>query len=134
MTRLLFLDVLAERRIDEARARGEFDNLPGSGAPLELDDDALVPEELRVAHRILKNAGLLPPQLEPCREIRDIEALLLKTDDGSGRARLLARINFLVARGAAGRRHGDLRIEQAYAEKLSGQLERYRGVTITPSP
>ncbi|HEY7655606.1 MAG TPA: DnaJ family domain-containing protein [Burkholderiales bacterium] len=121
-----FLDVIAERRIDEARERGEFDNLPGSGAPLELGDDALVPEDLRVAHRILRNAGMLPPQLEPHREIREIEALLLQTDDGSGRARLLSRINFLLARGAAGRRQGDLRVEQAYAEKLSEQLERRR--------
>ena len=129
-----FLDVIAERRIDEARARGELDNLPGSGAPLELGDDALVPEDLRVAHRILKNAGMLPPQLEPHREIREIEALLLQTEDGSGRARLLSRINFVVARSAAGRRHGDLRVEQAYAETLSEQLERGRGVTNTPSP
>lgn len=123
---MFFFDVIAERRIREARERGDFDNLPGSGAPLNLDDNALVPEDLRVAHRILKNAGLLPPQLEPHREIREIEALLLQTDDGSGRARLLSRINFLLARGAAGRRHGDLRVEQAYAEKLSEQLGRRR--------
>lgn len=122
-----FLDIIAERRMDEARERGEFDNLPGSGAPLELGDDALVPEDLRVAHRILKNAGLLPPQLEPHREIREVEALLLQTDDDGGRARLLSRINFLIARSAAGRHHGDLRIEQAYAEKLSEQLERRCG-------
>lgn len=123
---MFFLDVIAERRIEEARERGEFDNLPGSGAPLDLGDDALVPEDLRVAHRILKNAGLLPPQLEPQREIREIEALLLQTDDGSGRARLLSRINFLIARAGAGRRQGDLRVEQAYAEKVSEQLERCR--------
>lgn len=122
-----FLDVIAERRIDEARERGELDNLPGSGAPLELGDDALVPEDLRVAHRILKNAGMLPPQLEPHREIREIEALLLQTEDECGRGRLLSRINFLLARSAAGRHHGDLRVEQAYAERLSERLERRRG-------
>jgi hypothetical protein len=122
-----FLDVIAERRIDEARERGELDNLPGSGAPLERGDDALVPEDLRVAHRILKNAGMLPPQLEPHREIREIEALLLQTEDESGRGRLLSRINFLLARSAAGRHHGDLRVEQAYAERLSERLERRRG-------
>jgi hypothetical protein len=131
---MLFLDVIAERRIDEARERGELDNLPGAGAPLELGDDALVPEDLRVAHRILKNAGMLPPQLEPHREIREIEALLLQMEDRSGRAQLLSRINFLVARSAAGRQHGDLRVEQAYAEKLGEQLERRRGLTHTPSP
>jgi hypothetical protein len=40
---------LAERKIAEAQARGEFDHLPGAGQPLALDDDALVPEELRRA-------------------------------------------------------------------------------------
>jgi len=57
------LHLLAERRIEEALARGELDGLPGAGRPLELDDDALVPEELRLAHRILKNAGFTPADL-----------------------------------------------------------------------
>ena len=52
------LQSLAERRIDEAVARGEFDNLPGAGRPLDLDDeDPLWPEEVRMAKRILRNAG-----------------------------------------------------------------------------
>src|SRR5688572_32819466 len=51
------LDFIAEQRIAEAIANGDFDDLPGSGKPLELDDDALIPEELRLAYRILKNAG-----------------------------------------------------------------------------
>jgi hypothetical protein len=123
-------DAIAERRISEAQARGELDDLPGAGAPLALDDDALVPEDLRVAHRILKNAGLLPPQLEPHREIREIEALLLQVDDGEGRTRLISRINFLLARSAAGRRQGDLRVEQSYAEKLSERLEQRRRLTV----
>jgi hypothetical protein len=127
---VLFLDLIAERRIREAQERGEFDGLPGAGAPLALGEDALVPEELRVAHRILKNAGMLPAELEANREIREIEELLLRVDDEGGRSRLLARINFLMAR-AAGRRHGDLRVEQAYLEKLSERLERRRGVTAS---
>jgi hypothetical protein len=57
------LEPIAERRIAEAVANGELDNLPGAGKPLELDDDALVPEELRMAHRILKNAGYAPAEV-----------------------------------------------------------------------
>jgi hypothetical protein len=119
-------DDIAERRICEAQARGELDDLPGAGAPLALEDDALVPEDLRVAHRILKNAGLLPPQLEPHREIREIEALLAQVDDGGGRAGLISRVNVLLARSAIGRRHGDLRLEQAYLENIADRLERAR--------
>jgi Domain of unknown function (DUF1992) len=55
---------LAERKIEEALARGELDDLPGAGRPLELDDDRLVPEDVRLAYRILKNAGYVPPELE----------------------------------------------------------------------
>jgi hypothetical protein len=32
---------LVERLIREARERGEFDDLPGAGRPLDLDDDEL---------------------------------------------------------------------------------------------
>jgi hypothetical protein len=59
---MLALEWLAEKKIEDAVARGEFDDLPGAGRPLELDDDALVPEEMRMAHRILKNADVPLPE------------------------------------------------------------------------
>jgi Domain of unknown function (DUF1992) len=71
------LEFLAERVIQEAIARGELDDLPGAGRPLELDDDALVPEELRVAYRILKNAGFVPPEVEALNEIAALERLAM---------------------------------------------------------
>jgi hypothetical protein len=61
---MLSLDAIAERRIREAQERGELDDLPGAGAPLALDDDALIPEDLRAAYRVLKNSGFLPPELD----------------------------------------------------------------------
>ncbi len=69
------LDFLAERRIAEAIANGELDELPGKGRPLELDDDALVPEDLRLAYRILKNAGFVPPEVETLNQIAELERL-----------------------------------------------------------
>jgi hypothetical protein len=59
------LDFLVEQRLEEAVSRGELSNLPGEGRPLELDDDPLVPEELRLAYRILKNAGFDPRHDSP---------------------------------------------------------------------
>lgn len=117
------LDAIVEQRIREAQARGDFDDLPGAGAPLELGDDALVPEELRAAYRVLRNAGFLPPELEIHREIRDVEQLLQRIDDDFERARLLSRMNFLLARSAAGRRHGNLRLEEAYLVQMAERLE-----------
>ena len=69
------LDFLAEQRIAEAIANGELDELPGKGRPLELDDDALVPEHLRLAYRILKNAGFVPPEVQTLNEIAELERL-----------------------------------------------------------
>ena len=70
-------DLIAEQKIAEAIARGELDNLPGAGRPLDLDDDALIPEELRLAYRILKNAGYLPPELETLNEIAQLERIAM---------------------------------------------------------
>lgn len=53
-------DKLAEERIREAIDRGDFDDLPGKGKPLDLEDDRHLPDDLRLAYKILKNAGCLP--------------------------------------------------------------------------
>jgi hypothetical protein len=55
---VLALQLIAERRIDEAVERGELQGLPGEGAPLDLYEDPLVPEEMKMAKRILKNADI----------------------------------------------------------------------------
>ena len=77
---MLVLELLAERKIEEAIARGEFDDLPGVGRPLDLDDDPLVPEELRVAYRILKNAGYVPPEVQTLNQIAELERYIARED------------------------------------------------------
>jgi hypothetical protein len=72
---------LVENRIADAIARGEFDNLPGAGKPLDLDDDQLVPEEERVAFRIMKNAGCVPPEVERFAELEQLLATLGGDDE-----------------------------------------------------
>jgi len=71
-----FADVLAEQKIAEAIKKGELANLPGAGKPLFLDDDSAVPEELRLAYRILKNAGYLPPELQDRKEAIELRDML----------------------------------------------------------
>ncbi|VEI21546.1 Domain of uncharacterised function (DUF1992) [Serratia plymuthica] len=70
------LDQWAERHILDAQEKGEFDDLPGQGQPLELDDDSTVPAELRSGFRLLKNAGYLPPELEDRKEALTLVKLL----------------------------------------------------------
>ncbi|MEY8773358.1 DUF1992 domain-containing protein [Erwinia sp. ACCC 02193] len=69
-------DQLVEQHIAEAQKKGEFDNLPGSGKKLALDDDSQVPPELRAAYRLMKNSGFLPPELEMRREAVELNELL----------------------------------------------------------
>lgn len=56
-------DILADQRIRDAIRRGEFDNLPGAGKPLDLSEDPFVTAEQRMVNKILKNAGLTPPEI-----------------------------------------------------------------------
>ena len=95
---MTLLDRLVDQRIEAAIAAGELDDLPGAGKPLSLDDDTLVPEELRVAHRILKNAGFLPPEVEARREIASVTSLLRHATDDESRRHALARLALLEAR------------------------------------
>ena len=58
-----------ENKIRKAMAEGEFDNLPGKGKPLDLSKDRLVPEHLRTAYHILKNAGFVPEEIRLKKEM-----------------------------------------------------------------
>ena len=87
---------IAEERILEAQRQGGFDNLPGHGKPLQLDDDSHVPEDLRLAYKVLKNADCLPPELELKKEILTTEKMLGRITDEGEKYRQLKRLNFLV--------------------------------------
>jgi len=62
------IDKLAEQHILKAQDEGEFNNLPGEGQPLKLEDNVLVHAELRSAYRLLKNSGYLPQEVHLRRE------------------------------------------------------------------
>jgi hypothetical protein len=55
--------LIAERRILEAMEAGQFDNLPGAGRPLPPDDLELLPDEVRLAFRMLRSGGYSPEPL-----------------------------------------------------------------------
>ncbi len=98
------IDEIAERRIAEAMDRGEFEGLPGAGKPLRLEDDSLVPEELRAGYRLLKNAGYLPEEISLRREISKIETLLNLIDEPAARDRAMRKLRLLETRlGLSGR-------------------------------
>ena len=119
------LEDLAERRIRTAMAEGEFDELPGRGQPLALDDDTLVPEDMRLAYRVLKNAGYLP-ELELRREIADVRVLLEQALDAEHRDLAGRRLALLHLRLAA--RSGDrpLALDVGYDVRIRQRMTRER--------
>jgi hypothetical protein len=61
-----------------------------------LDDDRCVPEDLRLAFKILKNADCLPPEIETKKEIRQTEDLLAAMEDTAEKYRTMKKLNFLI--------------------------------------
>ncbi|MBM7587970.1 uncharacterized protein YukE [Bacillus pakistanensis] len=85
--------ILAEQRIKKANENGDFKDLPGYGKPLKLDDDSSIPEELRMAHRIMKNAGFLSEDNKMKQEITRIEDLLKNCKDELEKEELSKKLN-----------------------------------------
>jgi len=79
---------LAERRIRDAIAQGEFENLPGSGKPLNLEEYFSTPEDLRMAFSILKNANCAPAEVELLKEISRLAQAVAETSDPAARQEL----------------------------------------------
>jgi hypothetical protein len=110
------LDFLVEQKILEAAARGDFDDLPGAGRPLDLDDEALIPEDLRLAYRILKNAGYLPSEVHVLNEIVQLERFIAQAcsdDEAAARGKAAKKLALLRTR-----------IESGYYERVIGRLLR----------
>ncbi|HET7012011.1 MAG TPA: DUF1992 domain-containing protein [Anaerolineales bacterium] len=135
----------AERKIEEAMQDGAFDDLPGRGRRLALDDEALVPEEWRLAFRVLRRGGFAPAWIElrkeaearllrACDDLRDaarehqgdmepgwIRARLRFTDEIKEVNQLIDRANLEAGRASLQLPHCDA---ARLAEKIRRQAER----------
>ncbi|MCP4670083.1 MAG: DUF1992 domain-containing protein [Desulfobacula sp.] len=91
-------EAVVEKRIKKAQKEGFFDNLKGSKKPLKFDD-MNVPKDLRLAHKVLKNAGFLPPEIELKKKIASTEQLLETAEiDSSERLTIQKRLNYLLTK------------------------------------
>lgn len=116
------LEDLAEQRIRSAIADGAFERLPGRGRPLARDDAALVPEEMRLAYRVLKNAGYVPEELALRREIAGVHALLAEALDGAERRIANKRLALLRTRLAACSGESPLHLDGEYGDRIRRRL------------
>jgi hypothetical protein len=71
-------DKLVEEMIKKAQERGEFDNLPGKGKPVDLTEYFEMPEDVRVAQSVLKNAGMKSREVDLLKEIAELKQTLAK--------------------------------------------------------
>src|SRR5881396_2891892 len=93
-----YLFRLAEDRIQRTQEEGVFDNLPGKGKPLKLDDDSFVPEDLRLTYKILKNSNCLPIEIELRKQIFSLRQLLDAAIDPEAHRDLRRELNLLILR------------------------------------
>jgi len=110
---------IAEERIRKAIEQGELDDLPGQGEPLVFEDDRGVPEELRLAYKILRNADCLPPELMAEKEVRAAEDLLAGLADEREKLKAMRKINYLILKlNETRRRPANLEEDQRYYPRL----------------
>jgi len=115
---------IAEQRILEAQRNGVFDDLPGKGKPLELEDLSCVPDDLRIGYHVLKNANVLPPEAELLKDIHTLEDLLKHVEDEGERRALAKSIQWKMIRlDMLKRRSIGLDSVRHYSRKL---VDRFR--------
>ena len=115
---------IVEERIRKAQKKGEFENLQGSGKPLDLLDDQAVAEELRLAYKILKNADCLPPEIELKKEIQQTEELLSGMGETAEKFRTIKKLNYLIMKLNTLRNTSiEFEAPQKYSDKMVQKLE-----------
>jgi hypothetical protein len=91
---------IADRKIREAMEEGAFENLDGTGEPVDLRENPFEDPAQRMAHRLLRNNGFAPAWIEEGREI-DAEIRYLKANfkrlDGAERERRMETLNRRIA-------------------------------------
>ena len=116
---------IAEQKIREAQERGEFDNLEGQGRPQNLDEYMRLPEDMRMAYTILKNANCLPPEVMIKNEILQIEDMLSLMTDEEEKYRQIKKLNFFGYQAEHhARRPGGFRGAAAVLSATGGQNKR----------
>ena len=115
-------EAIVEERIKKAQRKGHFDNLDGAHKPLEFKDSH-VPEELRMGHKILKNAGFLPPEVEIRKQISNTRDLLEAMDaKAPDRPKLTKKLNYLLTKLDATRNTGNSLMADRYRHSIEKKL------------
>ena len=130
---LSFIQRMVEEKIREAQRSGTFDNLSGKGEPLELENLSSVPEDLRMAYHLLKNAHVLPPEMELRKGIHSLRDLLKVVEEEGQRKGLLKDIEQkIIQLDLLKRRSLSVTTVNSYSQKLRNRL--YPDIRNRPLP
>lgn len=113
------LHTIAERRIAQAIKDGTLKTDGWKNKPLPLDDDSFVPDDLKMAYKILKNSGYVPPEVETRKEIQRLEDLIAKSEDCHQRVKQMKKLNVLMMKLDAQRnRPSSIEHDDEYYRKI----------------
>ncbi len=87
---------IAEQKIAEAMKTRDFTSEKWKNKPLPLDNDSNIPDDLKMAYKILKNSGYLPPEIEEKKEVQRLEELIATTEDEHERLKQMKKLNVLL--------------------------------------
>lgn len=90
------LSRIAEQKITQAMQEKDFVSPKWKNKPLPLDEDRFVPDDLKMAYKILKMSGYLPKEIEERKEIKKLEDLIACTEDEHERLRQMKKLNVLL--------------------------------------
>jgi Domain of unknown function (DUF1992) len=122
---LSYFSKIVEERILEAQRAGAFEDLPGKGKPLQLEDLRWLPEDLRIGYHILKNAHVLPPEAELLKEIHTIEDLLKYVEEEDERRALAKNLQWkLIRLDLLKRRSLPIKSVRDYSKKLMAKFRQ----------
>ena len=114
---------IAERKINQAIEEGTLSFEKWKNKPLPKDDDHFVPDDLKIAYKMLKNAGFVPPEVEAKKEIKRIEDLIARTEDEHLRLKQMKKLNLLLMKMDVGRtKQANIEAQDAYYRKIVERL------------
>jgi hypothetical protein len=113
------LAFIAEQKIIEAMRERDLNSPKWKNKPLPLDEDRFVPDDLKMAYKILKNSGYLPPEIEERKEVKKLEDLITRTEDEHERLKQMKKLNVLLMKVDARR---------PFSSNLTNQDDYYRKI------
>lgn len=84
---------LAEVKIKKAMTDGVFDDLPGKGRPIDLNNYCSMPEHLRMGYQMLKNSGYLPEEVRLKKEMEIIKEEIQQCASEAEKQKLMKRLS-----------------------------------------